>query len=77
MITSLKVLTADEYYHVKDYDKSYVYVIIVMLCYVQLFFSCRLLKGVVEVYRTEQWWETLTTILLKLLKYVVANVIST
>ena len=26
MMTSLKVLTADEYYHVKDYDKSYVYV---------------------------------------------------
>ena len=30
----------------------------------------RLLNGVVEVYRTEQWWENLTEILLKLLKYV-------
>lgn len=31
---------------------------------------CRLLNGIVEIYRAEQWWNNLTSILLKLLRLV-------
>ena len=33
-------------------------------------FVFRLLNGVVEVYRAEQWWDNLTAILLRFLRYI-------
>ena len=87
MIALLKVLLAEEYYHVRQYDNALTWGshdththihthTHTTLCTNSLTFinnilipqKCSLLEGVVVLYRQEQWWSALCSVLQTMLR---------